>query len=179
MKHIFKPLLVICLATACLTSANTFAQLERRSVVEVSNSLLTSKTITTTKIGDPSHKDPTFNAVGNADVEATIVVNGEKVALKGRSSFHMNATQEELEEGSIELAALNLVFSGVDQKLLTYGIINPDSMGNLSFAMEGPQRVKYNPRSGVIAGELRGVVGANYMANYARPLKDMEGEDHV
>lgn len=124
-------------------------------------------------------QESTFKAVGNSDVSSIIVVNGQKLEVKGRSSFNLTADQDDLARGLVDVGALNVVYFDVPQEALNYGGYGKEKTGNLSFTSESGQTLKYDGKSGRLYGDLNGVVSANYMGNFAPVLKDSEKEDHT
>lgn len=128
---------------------------------------------------DPKNQEARFSAAGNSKITSTVVVDGEKLELSGTSSFHLNASQADLKNGRVKLGAFNVVLFDVPQQALTYSKDGVPEKGNLTFVTDGAQALKYDARSGSLYGEISGFVGADYMAAYARPIKDSEEFDHV
>ncbi len=124
-------------------------------------------------------EESTFKAVGNSDLSSVIVVNGQKLEVKGRSSFNLTADKKDLERGLVDVGALNVVYFGVPQDALNYGGYGKEETGNMSFTSEAGQTLKYDAKSGRLYGELSGVVGAKYMGNFAPAIKDSAKSDHT
>lgn len=125
-------------------------------------------------------QESTFNAVGNSEVSATLVINGQKIEAKGRSSFNISASQDDIKRGSVNVGAFNIVFFDVAQDALNYGGQGKEKRGNLSFVSTNGQSFKYDAKSGTLEGEIEGLIGANYMGAYAPILKDSaEGDNTV
>lgn len=160
-----------------LSSVLAEAQLATRADT---NSFITSPTFSTPIISaNKTNQESSLTAVGNTDVSATIVVNGEKVEVNGRSSFHLGGDPESVSRGQVELGALNLVFFDVPQGALNYGKHGVEESGNLSFVSSPGQTLKYDARSASLEGELEGFVSAQYMAAFAPTLKDSAEHDHT
>lgn len=156
----------------------SYAQLSASSVevsVAVKENLANLPVAATVK----QEKEASFKAVGTSEVSATLLVNGEKLKVFGQSSFHLHATQDDIKRGSVNLGALNITFAKVPQGLLTYGGPNAEEAGNLSFVIDGEQSLEYDIKSGTLYGEIAGLIGANYMGDFALPIKDSEDGDHT
>ncbi len=123
-------------------------------------------------------QEASFKAVGNSELSATLLVNGDKLDVRGRSSFNVTASQSDIERGRVDVGALNIVFFDVPQDALNYGGIGKEKRGNLSFVAAGDQALKYDARSATLSGEVQGFVGADYMGTFAKVLKDAEGDHH-
>ncbi len=123
-------------------------------------------------------QEASLKAVGNADLSASLIVNDQKIEVKGQSSFHLSASREEMKEGVVTLGALNFVFFDVPQAPLNFSGDRGEQTGNLSFALDSAQRVKYDAKSNTLSGAISGVIGASYMADYAEPIKDSKEGDH-
>ncbi len=150
------------------------AQLSKASI----NSYSSLDPIRTT-ISSKQKQEATFKAVGNSELSATLLVNGEKMEVKGRSSFNVTASQADVERGRVDVGALNIVFFGVPQDALNYGGIGKEDSGNLSFVSANKQTLKYDARSATLSGEIEGYIGAEYMGTFASELKDSKEGDHT
>lgn len=122
-------------------------------------------------------QESTFKAVGNSELTAILLVNGEKIEVKGRSSFNVTASQEEIKKGVVNVGAFNVVLFDVAQDGLTYGRESNERRGNLSFVAQNSQSFRYDAANGTIEGEVEGFIGANYMGDYAPILKDNSEAD--
>ncbi len=124
-------------------------------------------------------QESTFKAVSNSDVSTTILVGGKAVEVRGRSSFNITASQEDIERGVVDIGDLNVVFFDVPQDVLNYGGYGKETRGNLSFIAGGDQTLKYDAKSGALLGDIEGFLGADYMGGFAPVLKDSKDGDHT
>jgi hypothetical protein len=116
-------------------------------------------------------RDPAsaLQLVGNGEIAAYLVSGNARERITGRVSFHLATSGEEaLVQG------FNVVFFGVDQKLLAGDAKLDDPLGMLGFAVsqEKPQSLRYDPTSGRISGTLRMYGDASFLAQFARPVGD-------
>ncbi len=124
-------------------------------------------------------QESTFKAVSNTDISTKITVGGKTLELKGRSSFNIAASQEDIERGVVDVGDLNVVFFDVPQDALNYGGYGKEKQGNLSFVSASNQTLKYDAKSGALLGDIEGVLGADYMGAFAPILKDSHEGDHT
>ena len=112
---------------------------------------------------------PTLKLVGNSSKSKSILsAKGEKIALAGRTSIYLEATEEDFKSGRLRVKGLNLLYSDVPQAVLTYDKISRERKGALGFALdpnEGPQYLSYDEKDGTLYGKLRGYIDAEFMTD--------------
>jgi hypothetical protein len=113
-------------------------------------------------------QQPLMKMLGSGTVKATLIVDGRKVPVSGRTSLYLEATEKEFSSGKIRVKGMNIAFFDVLQAMLTYEKIDPDRKGVLGFALDperGVQYVAYDPDKGIIEGRLTGYLDADFMAD--------------
>ncbi|MFL0811407.1 MAG: hypothetical protein K6L76_13395 [Agarilytica sp.] len=172
LKHVFMG------GAFALSSMMADAQIASR--YDISSTLSTGSLLTSNVVvQDEKQQESGLKAVGNSDVAATIVVNGEKLEVRGRSSFHLNGTADAVAKGEVSLGALNLVFFDVPQAMLNDEKLGAEKNGTLSFVGIAGQTLHYDARSASFEGEVEGFISADYMAEFAPALKDSAEGDHT
>lgn len=79
----------------------------------------------------------------------------------------------------VEVGGLNLAYTNVPQHLVGGKADAGEAIGALGFALdqsEGPQYLKYDPRSNSVRGDLFGYLDADYMNRLSAKLGDAKGD---
>jgi hypothetical protein len=115
---------------------------------------------------DPSSA---LQLVGNGEIAAQLIAGNTRERITGRVSFHLIASGDQ-----ITVQGFNVVFFGVDQKLLAGDVKLADPLGMLGFAVtkEKPQTLRFDPKTGRASGTLRMYGDASFLAMFARPEGD-------
>ncbi|MBI3773381.1 MAG: hypothetical protein HY272_11865 [Gammaproteobacteria bacterium] len=122
-----------------------------------------------------SKGEPGVNLVANAEIAAVLAAGGEKLRVTGRASMSLAASETQIREGMVQVNGFSLALFNVPQKLLAGKIEVNKPSGVLGFAVNArePQRLKYDPKSGRLMGELHGYIDADYMsALIVGPVQD-------
>jgi hypothetical protein len=114
-----------------------------------------------------------LQVVGNAEIAAQLVTGNARERVTGRASFHFIVSGDE-----VQVQGFNVVFFGVDQRLLAGDVKLADPLGMLGFAItqEKPQTLRHDPRTGRISGSLRMYGDASFLAQFARPEGDAKND---
>lgn len=125
-------------------------------------------------------RERVIKVVGNGKITSLLKVGGREIALYGRTSLYLEATEKELRAGRLQAKGVNLLYGQVPQANLTNTKIAPDKKGLLGFALapaEGTQYVTYDEKSELLKASLIGYIDAAFMAKPRwLPLK---GEDYI
>ena len=121
----------------------------------------------------PQKPESALQVVGNAEVAAQLVTGNARERITGRASFHFIVSGDE-----VQVQGFNVVFFGVDQRLLAGSVKLADPLGMLGFAItqEKPQTLRLDPRTGRVSGSLRMYADASFLAQFARPEGDAKND---
>ena len=106
--------------------------------------------------------------VGNAQVKSTLITDKDQLDIAGRTSFYLEADEEDIKKGLVRVKGLNLVYFKVPQAPLSSGSKPKNQKGTLGFAADlssEPQYLEYNPKYASISGTVKGYVDADFMAD--------------
>lgn len=119
-----------------------------------------------------------LHILANQELAAVLSVGGRKERVTGRISIHIAAAPDVLREGQVEVVGANIVFTGVSQKLLGTQATTKQPLGVLGFALQSGEkrRLRYDPKTGRIAGELKMFLDASFLSAYAEPVADSRGD---
>ena len=94
--------------------------------------------------------------------------------VTGRMSIYLKGTPTSMREGYVEAVGANVAFMGVSQEMLGQKSGSKHPLGVLAFALQSGkvQRLKYDSKSGHIAGELRMYMDASWLSAFATPVSD-------
>jgi len=114
-----------------------------------------------------------LQVVGNAEIAAQLVTGNARERVTGRASFHFIVSGDE-----VQVQGFNVVFFGVDQRLLAGDVKLADPLGMLGFAItqEKPQTLRLDPQTGRVSGSLRMYGDASFLAQFARPEGDAKND---
>jgi hypothetical protein len=116
--------------------------------------------------------------LASTELAAELTVGNARERVTGRASLYLVASHKLMQQGYVTVHGFNILFTGVSQKLLAPAVDEKKPLGMLGFAVTAgkPQQLKYNPRTGRVAGELRMFADASFLAAYARPAEDGKGD---
>jgi hypothetical protein len=116
--------------------------------------------------------------IANVELAAELAVGDARERVTGRISLYIIASPKGMEQGYVTVRGFNILFTGVSQKLLAPAASAKEPLGMLGFAVTAgkPQQLKYDPRTGRVAGDLRMFADASFLAAYARPAGDGKGD---
>jgi hypothetical protein len=115
-----------------------------------------------------------WNIVANHEVAAMLTSGGAEERITGRISVVLKATPAAMREGYVEALGFNVVFTGVSQTALGEKSPSKHELGVLGFALQAgkSQRLRYDPESGRIDGQLRMYMDASWLSKFAQPAAD-------
>jgi hypothetical protein len=115
-----------------------------------------------------------WNIVANHDVAAMLTSGGTEERITGRVSVFLKATPAAMREWYVEALGFNVVFTGVSQATLGETSPSKHELGVLGFALQSgkSQRLRYDPKSGRIDGQLRMYMDASWLSKFAQPAAD-------
>ncbi len=116
--------------------------------------------------------------LANVELAAELAVGDARQRVTGRGSLYLVASAKGMQQGYVIVRGFNILFTGVSQKLLAPAAEVREPLGMLGFAVTAgkPQRLKYDPGTGRIAGELRMFADASFLSAYARRVEDGKGD---
>lgn len=116
--------------------------------------------------------------IANVELAAELAVGDARERVTGRASLYFIASPKSMKQGFVTVRGFNILFTGVTQKFLAPAADVKEPLGMLGFAVTAgkPQQLKYDSRTGRVAGELRMFADASFLAAYARPAEDGKGD---
>jgi hypothetical protein len=122
---------------------------------------------------------PVAALVANADIKSRLLSGREEIALNGRISAYLRVPDPARQPNVLEVQALNVVYFGVPQESITGFKPREKATGALGFAADPGKRqyLKYDPKAGVVYGEVAGRIDLPQFAELAPPLGDEKGDD--
>lgn len=126
----------------------------------------------------PTADDLGQHWLSNLEFAAEVAVNSVRERVTGHASLYLLATPKDVEQGHVTVRALNILFTGVNQRLLAPDAQIQKPLGLLGFAVVvgKPQQLKYNPRSGRLTGKLLLYADASFLSAYARQEDDSKDD---
>jgi hypothetical protein len=130
-----------------------------------------------TRMPPPSADDLGHHWLAEGKLAAELSVGDVRERVTGRASLYLVASPKNMERGYVTVRGFNILFTGVNQKLLAPGARIAQPLGLLGFSVASgkPQQLKYDPRTGRVAGELRLYADASFLAAFAR--REGDGAD--
>lgn len=119
-----------------------------------------------------------MHIVATSEVAAELYVGGEQERITGRVSMHLVATPAGMREGQVTVLGFNVAFFGVSQKLLARDAPTQEPLGVLAFGVVPgkTQLLRYDAKTGRLAGELRMFADASFLSAFAKPAEDGKGD---
>ena len=120
-----------------------------------------------------------MHIVATSEVAAELSVGGEQERITGRVSMHLVTTPAGMREGQITVQGFNVAFFGVPQRLLARDAPTQEPLGVLAFGVVPGkvQPLRYDAKTGRLAGELRMFADASFLSAFAKtPAEDGKGD---
>jgi hypothetical protein len=119
--------------------------------------------------------------VGTQSIAATMLLNKQNKAVKGRVSFSLKASESGFDDGKISVDAFNVMVFGVSQSALTG--IKPENkdVAALGFVIDQTkegQFLQYDPYANVLRGKLSGRIGFPQLSEFADYSKQQVEDDN-
>jgi hypothetical protein len=122
---------------------------------------------------------PVAALVANADVKSRLLRGREEIAVNGRVSAYLRVPDPARQPNVLEVQGFNLVYFGVPQEPVTGFKPRGKATAALGFAADPDQRqyLKYDPKAGLIYGEIAGSIDLPQFAELVPPQADEKGDD--
>ena len=124
----------------------------------------------------PGNPDGDGRATINGKISAEVMTRYGKETISGRLSAALKMERANFEKGLVQVSGVNLLFTGVKQSVIT-GRDGKRPTGTLGFAIAGEtQYLKYDTKTNVIEGHLRGTVSASQFGELYLPKEEKGGD---